>query len=370
MTSNILITVLTNIDASKSLNDQQWGLLTNQARSAKLLGRLYYLLRQSENISFIPQSIAWHYLAAFKVAERQRRDAIREAFEISQALIQKGITPTFIKGSAYAINGLPITYGRLMSDIDVLVSKNEISTAESALFACGWLKTKMDNYDEKYYRQWMHEIPPLRQLARQTVLDLHHNILPLTNKHSFDANMLSKELVQHTAIKESYTLSEIDMVIHSTVHLFTESEFNNGLRDLSDLDMLIRHFSHENDNFINELVARANQLGLAKYIWLSLRYTQLVFKTPIADASIRQLNYNSKITIHTSSLDFCFLNIFKPDHKSCTDWKTNLAQLILYWRGHFIRMPLKLLIPHLLKKSWMQIKDRFEKDKEPLDHMN
>jgi len=362
--NNILADVFTDIKIVQTLNNKQWDLLTKQARSAKLLGRLYYLLSCSDKLSFVPDSLLWHYIAIYKVAERQRRGAIREAFEISTSLFSKDIKPTFIKGCAYAIANLPITYGRLMSDIDVLVLKSEISSSEEALFAAGWLKSKIDNYDEKYYRQWMHEIPPLKHISRQTTLDLHHNILPLTNKNSFNASFLSREKLSHSYINESYILSSVDMVIHSTVHLFTESEFHNGLRDLSDLDMLIRHFSQSNPQFINELVARANQLGLAKYAWLSLRYTKLVFKTPINEACITQLNYQNKTNVHTKLLDFCFQNIFKPNHRSCRDWKMSVAEFCLYWRGHLIRMPLRLLIPHLARKSYMRITDYFKKDDE------
>jgi hypothetical protein len=367
---SLLIDVLADIDIIQNLNDKQWDLLTKQARSAKLLGRLYYLLKCSDKLSFIPSSLLWHYIAIYKVAERQRIAAIREAFEISTSLAAINIKPTFIKGSAYAIADLPITYGRLMSDIDVLVLKSEISTSEDALFACGWLKSKMDNYDEKYYRQWMHEIPPLKHISRQTTLDLHHNILPLTNKNSFDANVLSKDTITHNFIKKSYILGNIDMVIHSTVHLFSESEFHNGLRDLSDLDMLIKQFSQNNHLFVNELVERANKLGLANYVWLSLRYTKLVFKTPINETDIVRLNYQAKTSLHIKLLDFCFLNILKPDHKSCRNWKMNVAEIILYWRGHLLRMPLKLLVPHLYQKLMMQIKDRFNKEKAELPHIN
>jgi len=44
----------------------------------------------------------------------------------------------------------------------------------------GWVSGHRSAYDQRYYRKWMHEIPPMTHIRRQTVLDLHHNILPET----------------------------------------------------------------------------------------------------------------------------------------------------------------------------------------------
>ena len=48
--------------------------------------------------------------------------------------------------------------------------------------AHGWLRMKIDPYDDRYYRVWMHEIPPLRHRERKTEIDLHHTILPRTSR--------------------------------------------------------------------------------------------------------------------------------------------------------------------------------------------
>ncbi|UUZ51358.1 nucleotidyltransferase family protein [Massilia sp. B-10] len=37
-----------------------------------------------------------------------------------------------------------------------------------------------DPYDQRYYRVWMHEIPPMQHVQRGSVIDVHHAILPLT----------------------------------------------------------------------------------------------------------------------------------------------------------------------------------------------
>jgi len=45
-----------------------------------------------------------------------------------------------------------------------------------------------------------------------------------------------------------------------------------------------------------------------------------------------------------------------PDHPSCADVFTPVARWLLFLRGHYLRMPLRLLIPHLTRKAWRRVK--------------
>ena len=44
----------------------------------------------------------------------------------------------------------------------------------------GWATTHHDPYDQRYYRRWMHELPPMLHIRRMTLLDVHHAIVPAT----------------------------------------------------------------------------------------------------------------------------------------------------------------------------------------------
>jgi hypothetical protein len=58
-------------------------------------------------------------------------------------------------------------------------------------------------------------------------------------------------------------------------------------------------------------------------------------------------------------MDFLFSRAFRPDHPQCKLPYTDLALGILYVRSHLLRMPLYLLLPHLVRKAWMRL---FETD--------
>ena len=172
-----------------------------------------------------------------------------------------GAPVILLKGAAYLAMQLPAARGRSFSDVDVLVPKARLSQVESALMQRGWMTTHHSAYDQRYYREWMHELPPLRHLQRQSVLDVHHTILPETARLRPDATLLLSAALPVPGWDGVAVLAPTDMVLHSMTHLFHNDELSRGLRDLSDLDLLLRHFAVDATWWRN-LVERARTLDL------------------------------------------------------------------------------------------------------------
>lgn len=355
---SLLISVLSSPHKLSKLDQTQWQLLLAQANVCQLVARLNYLMDQLNYSK--PDYVKWHLESAYKIAEKQKKQAVVEFLEVPLALNNTSSQLIFLKGAAYIAKNLPCSYGRTFSDIDILVKKNELKKIETRLKFSNWLKSEVDDYDEKYYRTWMHEIPPLYHTQRGTVLDVHHNILPLTNKNTLDSNRFNLSSINIPNVGSIQTLDDIDLCIHMAVHLFTESEFHNGLRDLSDFDMLLQHFQILDKEFVRTMLTRSREIGLYGYTRLAVRYTHMVFSTPINNIKLDEIANDSKVI--TSFQDFCFYNIFQPNHISCRNWKMKISEFLLYWRGHLLRMPLRLLVPHLIKKSYMRLVDYFKRE--------
>ena len=54
----------------------------------------------------------------------------------------------------------------------------------------GWQYDEVNDYDQRYYRDWMHETPPLIHKNRSMEVDLHHNIVPPVSRIKLDASKL------------------------------------------------------------------------------------------------------------------------------------------------------------------------------------
>src|SRR5207237_2847119 len=97
-----------------------------------------------------------------------------EVNRIERALAEVPGKVVLLKGAAYVMAELPNSPGRMVSDIDILVEKEKLSAAEQAFLRHGWQSKTKDEYDDYYYRAWMHELPPLFHAARGSMLDIHH----------------------------------------------------------------------------------------------------------------------------------------------------------------------------------------------------
>jgi hypothetical protein len=342
------------------LTISQQNILIRQSISASICAQLWKKLVLLNATSNFCEKAKLHFLSAELIADRQVDQGNYEIAKLASLAVKENLDLTLLKGAAYIAKKLPNASGRLYSDIDLLVPKKELNLAESELMLQGFRRTEIDDYNEEYYRKWMHEIPPLRHNTRSVVLDLHHNILPLTVKSTPDITYLHQDAVNLSCGFK--TLSNVDMLLHCAVHLFHEGEFEKGLRDLIDLDFLFRHFSDENTGFQFELLNRAKQLGLTYNLFLATYFCKLVLNTEFED------NYWSEIMKYSPSklkllfLENSFKEIFTAHHSTCETWCFRAARTLLYMRGHLIRMPLKLLIPHLFKKSMMSITDSFKKE--------
>jgi hypothetical protein len=353
-----LINAICRPQSVKNFSIEDWNELLVQARASNLLGRLSYIFER-HNID-IPCRIKNHLKSALVISNKQKMQTLFELREILRATDKIKDNIVILKGAAYCALNLPCSEGRTFSDIDIMVAKDVIRSVEVSLLLKGWVKTVQDDYDQQYYRQWMHEIPPLRHSQRDTVIDVHHNILPLTNRSAPDAKQFKLRESQLENIGSCLVLDELDMLIHCCVHLFAESEFNNSLRDLSDIYMMLQDILEKDPEGLTRLLDRADELGLGAYVRLAIHNNHKVFCLPISATVEKRISSNE--TFSHGIVNWCFQQLFVPNHSSCRTMSTSIAEFLLYVRGHQLRMPLRLLLPHLIRKATRNIKTLFEKD--------
>lgn len=347
-----------------TLSNREFNQLLSEGRSSRLLASLALELQAAGLDREIPPAISRHLLSVRLVHEKQKRDLAYDCEKIQLALQSVGEKLVLLKGAAYILAELPVARGRLITDIDIIVPYHRINEAEEALIKFGWERGKIDPYDDHYYRKWGHEIPPLTNTKRETTLDVHHNILPPTSGPDVDASLLFDQLVE---IKPGiFTLSWQDMVIHSATHLFHEGEFHHGLRDLWDLDRMLRDFPQRDPRFWEGLVSRARDLQLLGSLYHGLTYVQKVFSTPVPEEVMQDASHWTRL-LRKPIMDFLFLRAFRPDHPTCSLPFTALALNLLYVRSHYLRLPLHLLLPHLARKAWIR---QFKDDKDSPEPQN
>ncbi len=347
---NALLALLRDPEAVRTWPDRTWDDALRQARAVRLLGAVAARLPPE----LWPQQPALRRRLAsvLAVADANTRSVRWEAREVARALAPLNLPVVVLKGGAYVLRDLVAARGRLVTDLDILVPRDALDKVETKLRFAGWISGHHDAYDQRYYRQWMHELPPLQHAQRGTTLDVHHNILPLTARARPRAELLLAAM-QPLPEVPLQTLAPADMVLHSISHLFFDGEWDHALRDLVDIDSLLRHYGQGDGAaaFWAGLVPRAVELDLLRPLAYALRVVGELFATPVPADVLADSRAGLPNAGLQRLMQRLFINAAMPDHASCRRARDGLARALLYVRGHYLRMPLHLLLPHLLRKA-------------------
>lgn len=341
---------LTQPDTLLALTETEWDVLLPVARSARLFSRLAALARDRNLLAQFPPRIAGHMQAVLRLVAHRQRCILWEVRQLERALQGCEAQVLLLKGTAYVLAERAAARGRIFADVDILVSRTDLAEVERVLRAAGWGSESLDAYDEHYYRAWMHEIPPLKHPERGVEVDIHHTLSPLTSRLQVDALPLFTA-AQPVAGRRFKVLASADLILHSAVHLFYGGEFDNGLRDLSDLDLLLREGAASHPEFWTELTARAETLNLTRPLFYAVRYTRRLFATPTPETVRTMIDAHGPGGLARTIMDVLIEPALRPlDPTGASGWAAR-ARWLLWVRSHWLKMPLRILIPHLWHKA-------------------
>ncbi|MDK2761053.1 MAG: nucleotidyltransferase family protein [Sphingopyxis sp.] len=320
------------------LAPRDWDGVIGVARSEAMLATLAHRLSDAP----LPPTVAALFAdqrAAAKVAQAQ---ALWEAEMARRALAPAGIEFVLLKGAAYAAASLSCAAGRQIGDLDILVLASDIRRAENALLNAGWEWVKSDPYDDLYYRQHMHELPPMIHKARDRMIDVHHTILPRTHRTTPDALALIAEAVELSSGFRIFNPAA--MVCHCAAHMLADGDLQGGLRNLWDFHCLVLDFLKDDPDFYLTVVEEAWIHGLADVVKRGFRLSHRLYGTPLkAYSSPMMLAFDRQW-----SDDFYIRRLLTRD-----DWgrMTNpVLEQAFYIRSHWMRMPPMMLAKHLWTK--------------------
>ena len=329
--SRLLVRILCDPSRCAELRPTDWTALITAARAESLLGSLAFRLEGQA----LPPKVEAILDDARRDSAHARTQALWEAEMARRALAGTGAPVTLLKGTAFAAAGLEAGRGRSIGDLDILVPRERLAGVQQALLAAGWEWVKEDSYDDLYYRRWMHELPPLIHRTRDRMIDVHHTILPPTARPTPDA----AELVRDSVALDSglRTLSPEDMVVHAAAHLFADGDLAGGLRNLWDIDRMLREFG--GDGFWQRLEERAKLHQLLPEVRRALRLASRVYGTSTGALGGR---------------DRASDRLFERRLLARNGWGQTTRKPLrfgFYVRSHWLRMPPLMLARHLWTKA-------------------
>lgn len=334
-----LIALLRSPAKALRVEEGDWTDIIVHARKAQVLGQLAVRLQEGGHSIRLPQSVLNHLELATLTATRRMESAMWEVGVIRRA-VDSQVPLVLLKGCAYAAIKDANSYGRLFSDVDILVPRQDLNSMESALFRAGWKPNRVDDYDAAYYRNWMHEVPPMEHVRRHTVVDLHHAINPPVSRFYVDPSRLLERLVE--VQPGVFVLGTADRVIHCCLHLLQEGEPKKLLRDLYDLHTLVsQHYGGSSGT--EELFLRAGDLQVLDLVKTAVGAANALFGT------------DSSAIGGIALLQGCLTRCAQEANGADSSWPAAWSGTAVLAFSHWMKMPLHLLIPHLARKSFLRL---------------
>jgi hypothetical protein len=326
----------------------EWERVVRLGRRLRLLGRLAEALDSAGLLPNVPELPRRHLISEQTLSRHRTAvlvwalDRIRPSLDMTD--------PILLKGAAYLAQGLHIAAGRLPSDIDILIPREEILGACGRLSNAGWQEVTLDEHDRRYYHEWSHEVPPLLHPIHSIELDVHHNIVPPMARTRVDAGLLFAGS-RPTPWPGWRVLAPVDQVLHSAAHLFFDSDVRDRVRDLVDLDGLLRDFGTTPD-FWDELPPRAGELNLAEPMVMACHFCADWLGTPVPEQPVLALRAAARLDPDRSSVVKILATALKPlEPDEAPSWRTRTAETLVQARYRRWRLPLARTVPHVWRKA-------------------
>lgn len=327
-----------------------WSRVVRLARSLRLLARLAEALGDADLDDQLPHPVRQHLVAERRRSRARLRSLNWTIDNVGLALRRLAAPKVLLKGAAYVGQQLPIARGRLPSDLDILVPKASLTQAQELLAAQDWQEVDLDAHDQRYYRDWSHEVPAMHNARFELELDLHHGILPPVAATTVDPALLLARCVP-SGVPGWQVLCPVDQVLHSAAHLFLDSELRGRIRDLVDLKGLMEWFGRH-PAFWADLEERALELGLEAPLAQALHYTQSWVAADVPPALQERMRRRALPPLKQAwLLPLLDTVMLPPEPDDDEPVARRMAARCLLARYHWNRLPLHLLVPHLLHKS-------------------
>jgi hypothetical protein len=350
-----LLNLFVSPDRARTLNFADWDVVVRVARAARLLGPLRLSLEGAGTLAAVPEQVRLHLDSELTLARFRKQMVLWELECVARALGEFPAPLVLLKGAAYVVQGFRFAEGRLPSDVDLMVPRTSLDAAERSLLGAGWQMEALDPYDERYYREWSHELPPMRYPEHPLELDLHHTILPLTGRIQPKAEALFADAIP-VAGTGFHVLCPADQALHAATQLFQDSDCAGRLRDLVDFDALIGELG-STEHFWERLLERAGMHGAERPLAYALRYAERFIGTRVPDEVQTALPTVPLVPrFLMDRLVPLALLPTNPDH--APPLPVRGARFALFIRSHWLRMPPLLLARHTLTKAWRTLRSR------------
>lgn len=221
------VSYITNLIKANKVN---WDKVVQLSTKHYVFPALYCNLKRAGIINLLPLDLA-EYMAHITQLNRERNlQIIEQAKEVNKVLIDKGIVPIFLKGTALLLQNMYEDIGeRMVGDIDFLVEEKHYQNTYTILKNMGYKKVLDTSYDFPGFKH----LPRISKKDNIAAIEIHRELTTEGFHKEFNYNTVSKDLLLAENCKvlnysNQLTLSVIAKQINDKGYLYNDVSLRNA----------------------------------------------------------------------------------------------------------------------------------------------
>jgi hypothetical protein len=269
----------------EQLSNSDWNDVIQQSGRHGVAPLLYQRLKTQHLNVNIPASIMQTLRTTYLNVAGKNTRRYYELAKVLKVLQNEDIQVIVLKGAHLAEVVYESIAIRTMSDVDILIKKNDLLKAEEKLLEMGYSSSRVDDIEVACAKH--HHLPPLVKPGSAPV-EIHWTIGQLTSPFIIDVEGLWERARPTTiASVEVLALSPEDLLLHLCLHSAYQHFFEHGLRSLCDILETIRYYQDKID--WTQVEHRASQWNAKKPVYLTLRLAREIFAADVPDELLNAL---------------------------------------------------------------------------------
>jgi hypothetical protein len=262
-----------------------WIEILRQAGENGIIPLLYHRLKTVVPAPELPPS-AMHDLRDTAIRSAAQSLQIRpELSRILEGFRRHGIATTVLKGAHLGQVVYESFALRTMCDLDVMVRQDDLARAAGVLTESGYAPQYYGVENVDYARH--HHIRPMAKPGGIRV-EIHWSIADPSAPFDIDIAAIWQRARQaRISGVDALVLSPEDLLLHLCLHASFSHQFRLGLRACWDIHEVVRH--HRDAIDWDQLVRRAQQWRIGRYVYLTLRLVRELLAADIPTAAIASL---------------------------------------------------------------------------------
>lgn len=170
-----------------------WDTVVKVSTSHCVFPAIYCNLKRSNFLKYLPDDLVDYMNYITNLNRDRNKQIIRQAKNLNILLLENGIRPIFLKGTANLLEGLYEDIGeRMVGDIDFLFSEKDFPKAIDILKKDNYFKPKKEL---EYFQGFRHYSRLVKQ-ANLAAIEIHKEVIIEKYRDEFNNKLISKNIQQ------------------------------------------------------------------------------------------------------------------------------------------------------------------------------